>query len=167
MPIPDFIAELRDLIGPHPLWLPGMTAVICRPGQSTAGKSQSSEPGAEMLCVRRSDNGRWTPVTGIVDPGEAPGMTAVREAREEAGVEIRVDRLVGVFVVPEVVYPNGDRSAYLDITFACTWLSGEPYPADDESTEARFFPLEDLPPMTQAMMQRVEAALTDEVAARF
>lgn len=160
MPIPDFIAELRGLVGSHPLWLPGMTAVILRPNPSTP----SAE---EMLCVRRSDTGRWTPVTGIVDPGEAPALTAVREAREEAGVEIRVDRLVGVFVVPEVVYPNGDRSAYLDVTFACTWLSGEPYPADDESTDARFFAIADLPPMSGAMRVRVDAALADEVAARF
>lgn len=163
MPIPDFIIDLRELVGAHPLWLPGMTAVILRPATSTP----SAKGGQEMLCVRRSDNGRWTPVTGIVDPGEAPAVTAVREAREEAGVEIRVDRLVGVFVVPEVVYPNGDRSAYLDVTFACTWLSGEPYPADDESTQAQFIAIADLPPMSEVMRERVDAALADEVAARF
>ena len=157
MPVPEFITELRALAGTHPLWLPGMTAVVRRRGAD----------GTEVLCVRRSDNGRWTPVTGIVDPGEHPAQTAVREAREEAGVEIRVDRLAGVFVVPEVTYPNGDRSAYLDTTFACTWLSGEPHPADDESTDARFFPVSDLPPMPAGMRERVDAALSEEVAARF
>lgn len=157
MPVPDFIVDLRSRVGTQPLWLPGVTAVIRREGPG----------GVEVLCVRRSDNGRWTPVTGIVDPGEHPAHTAVREAREEAGVEIRVDRLAGVFVVPEVTYPNGDRSAYLDTTFACTWLSGEPHPADDESTDARFFAAEALPAMSEGMAARIEAALSGEVAARF
>lgn len=157
MPIPDFVARLRALVGHHPLWLPGMTAVIRRPGPD----------GVEVLCVRRSDNGRWTPVTGIVDPGEPPAETAVREALEEAGVTVRVDRLVGVYVVPEVVYPNGDRAGYLDVTFACTWLGGEPHPADDESVDARFFTVADLPPMPPGMRRRVDDALSGVVAARF
>ena len=55
-PVPEFIVELRRLVGDHPLWMPGVTAVIRR--------------GDEVLLVRRADNGRWTPVTGISDPGE-------------------------------------------------------------------------------------------------
>ena len=39
-----------------------------------------------MLLVKRSDNGAWTPVTGIVDPGEEPAVAAAREALEETGV---------------------------------------------------------------------------------
>ena len=157
MPVPEFITELRAMVGHHPLWLPGCTAVIRRPGTR----------GVDVLCVRRSDNGAWTPVTGIVDPGESPAETAVREAREETGVEIRVDRLAGVFVVPETVYPNGDRSAYVDHTFACTWLTGDAHPADDESTDVRWYPRDELPTMPEGMRSRVEAALSDEVAARF
>ena len=109
--VPDFILELRQLVGDLPLWLPGITAVIRR--------------GDEVLLVRRADNGRWTPVTGISDPGEEPAVTAAREAMEETGVRIRVDRLAMTSVHPEVTYDNGDRAAYLDLTFACTWLDGE------------------------------------------
>ncbi len=153
MPIPDFVAELRSLVGSHPLWLPGTTAVIRRDDQ--------------VLLVKRADNGRWTPVTGIVDPGEHPAECAVREAREETGVEVRVDRLAGVWVVDGVTYENGDRAAYVDVTFACTWLSGEPHVADDESTDVRWWPADDLPQMPGSMGERVAAALSDEVAARF
>ncbi len=153
MPIPDFVAELRSLVGSHPLWLPGTTAVIRRDDQ--------------VLLVKRADNGRWTPVTGIVDPGEHPAECAVREAREETGVEIRVDRLAGVWVVDGVTYENGDRAAYVDVTFACTWLSGEPHVADDESTDVRWWPADALPEMPGSMGERVAAALSDEVAARF
>ncbi len=69
MPIPEFVVELRRHVGDAVLWLPAVTAVICRDD--------------ELLLVRRSDNGTWTPVTGIMDPGEEPAGCAVREAREE------------------------------------------------------------------------------------
>ena len=153
-PIPDFIVEMREQIGHAPLWLPGVTAVITRGDD-------------HVLLVRRADNGQWTPVTGIVDPGEEPAVTAAREAREETGVVIRVDRLAGTAVHPEVTYANGDRAAYLDLTFACTWLEGEAHVADDESSEVRWWPLASLPPMSDLMLGRIEAATSDEREARF
>ena len=46
---------------------------------------QDSEP--EMVIVSVKPKMRWQLPKGIVDPGETPEMTAVREVREEAGVE--------------------------------------------------------------------------------
>jgi 8-oxo-dGTP pyrophosphatase MutT (NUDIX family) len=153
VPIPEFIVELRRMVGHHDLWLPGVTAVVSR--------------GEELLLVQRSDNKEWTPVTGIVDPGEEPAVTARREALEEAGVEIRVDRLASVGVVGPITYPNGDRTTYLDHVFACTWVTGDAHVADDESVDVGWFPLSDLPPMTDGMRSRIEAALAGEERARF
>jgi len=153
VPIPEFIVDVRRMIGTHPLWLPGVTAVVRR--------------GEELLLVRRADNDEWAPVTGIVDPGEEPAVAARREALEETGVEVRVDRLAGVMVVPEVVYPNGDRASYLDVTFACTWLSGEAHVADDESTDVRWWPVDALPSMRPEFLERIDSALSGEETARF
>jgi ADP-ribose pyrophosphatase YjhB (NUDIX family) len=153
VPIPDFIVALRAKIGHDLLWLPGVTAVIRRAD--------------ELLLVKRRDNGAWTPVTGIIDPGEEPAVCAAREALEETGVEIRVDRLAMTGAGEEVTYPNGDRAIYLDLTFACTWLSGEAFVADDESVDVRWWPLGELPATSPAMLERIEAALTDEQPARF
>ena len=161
MPVPDFIAALRARIGTAELWLPGVTAVVVRPGNG---------PGAavrEVLLVRRSDNGAWTPVTGICDPGEEPAVTARREALEETGVEIVVDRLALVRTTGLVVYPNGDRNRYLDHTFACRWVAGDAYVADDESSEVGWFALDALPPMTDEMRERIDAGASDETATRF
>ncbi|WP_234412139.1 NUDIX hydrolase [Nocardioides sediminis] len=152
-PVPEFILEIREMVGTHPLWLPGVTAVVRRDD--------------EVLMVRRSDNGAWTPVTGIVDPGEEPAVAAAREALEETGVVIRVDRLASTSVMRDVVYDNGDRASYLDLTFACTWVSGEAHVADDESTDVRWFPVDALPPMPASMARRVADALADEREARF
>jgi ADP-ribose pyrophosphatase YjhB (NUDIX family) len=153
VPIPEFVVELRRMVGQHRLWLPGVTAVIRRQD--------------ELLLVRRADNGEWAPVTGIVDPGEEPAVCASREALEETGVLVRVDRLAMVGSGHDLTYPNGDLAVYLDLTFACTWISGDAYVADDESTDVRWWPVADLPPMAQVFTQRIDAALADEREARF
>jgi ADP-ribose pyrophosphatase YjhB (NUDIX family) len=152
-PVPDFVVAIREKIGHDPLWLPGVTAVVRR--------------GDQVLLVKRADNGRWTPVTGIAEPGEEPAVTAAREAMEETGVRIRVDRLAMTSVHPEVTHDNGDRAAYLDLTFACTWLEGEAHVADDESSDVRWWPLDSLPSMSELMRSRIEAATSDEREARF
>lgn len=152
-PVPDFVLALRDKIGHDPLWLPGVTAVVRR--------------GDQVLLVRRADNGHWTPITGIPDPGEEPAVAAAREALEETGVRIRVDRLASTGVHGEIVHANGDRATYLDLTFACTWLEGEAHVADDESSDVRWWTLSALPPMSDIMTARIEAATSGETAARF
>ncbi|MBB1029440.1 NUDIX domain-containing protein [Dietzia sp. CQ4] len=154
MSVPDFVLELRRHVGTAPLWLAGATAVIRDPH------------GARVLLVRRADNGWWTPVTGIVDPGEHPAEAAVREAWEEAAVSIRVDRVASIGVSRMVTYANGDRAQYLDHTFACTYLDGDPHPADGENTDVRWFAVDDLPEMRPHMLARLEAGLADEERTR-
>ncbi|PFG20989.1 NUDIX hydrolase [Serinibacter salmoneus] len=158
MPTPEFVLALRRHIGTAPLWLSGVTAVVVRPA--------AGEP-REVLLVQRADTGAWTPVTGIIDPGEQPAAAGAREVLEEAGVVAQATRLARVGVTDEVVYGNGDRSQYLDLTFRFAWVSGEPHPADGENTQARWFPLEALPEMSEHMRSRVSAALTERGEAGF
>lgn len=154
MATPDFVLELRKHVGTAPLWLAGATAVI------------RDADHARVLLVRRADNGWWTPVTGIVDPGEHPAEAAIREAREEADVTIRVDRLASTGVSRMITYANGDQAQYLDHTFACTYLGGEPYPADGENTDVQWFAVDALPELRPHMLARIEAGLADEERAR-
>ena len=143
--MPDFVLRLRERIGHDLLWLPGASAVVL--------------DGERVLLVQRSDNGRWAPVSGIIDPGEHPEQTVVREALEEAGVTCEVVSLVWVNVTEPIHYPNGDVSQYLDLTYLCRWSGGEPYAADDESLDARWFPVEALPPMDERNLERVRRAV--------
>ena len=156
MPIPPYVAHLRTTIGRELLWMPGITAVVLREG----------EGGPEVLLVRRSDNGTWTPVTGIVDPGEHPHVTAVREVEEEACVVAEVERLVWVSATEVVTHVNGDLGQYLDHTFRCRWVSGEPRPGDDESTDAGWFALDALPPMRQVFLDRIATAVDNPADVR-
>lgn len=153
MATPDFVLALRAKIGHDPLWLAGVTAVVLRDHQ--------------VLLVRRADDGQWTPVTGIVDPGEQPAVAAVREVLEEANVVASPLRLASVGVTEPVTYANGDRSQYVDLTFRCEYVSGEPHPADGENTDAAWFDLDDLPPMQPHMRGRLASALSDDPAAAF
>jgi ADP-ribose pyrophosphatase YjhB (NUDIX family) len=153
VPIPDFIVELRRAVGNTLLWLPGITAVTVR--------------GRKVLLVKRSDNGAWTAVTGILEPGENPADGAAREVLEETGVSARATRLAWVHVTHPVVHANGDRAQYLNHVFRMEWLSGEPFAADDESTEAAWFDLDQLPPMTANMQRRITLCVSDDVRTVF
>ncbi len=157
MPIPEFVVEMRRLIGAREMWLPAVTAVVRR---GAAGSE-------EILLVRRADNGAWTPVTGILDPREEPAVGAAREVLEETGVTARVDRLAATSVHGPVTHANGDLASYLDLTFACTYLTGEAHVADDESSDVAWARPDALPEMPAGMRERIDAALSDEQATRF
>ena len=153
MPIPDFVVRLREKVGHDLLWLPGATAVVL--------------DGEHVLLVRRSDNGQWTPVTGIVDPGEHPSRTAAREVLEETGVSCTVEALASVNVTELVEYDNGDRAQYLDHTFRCRYVEGVAHAADDESSEVGWFHLDGLPVMEVEFVERIRTAVQHEGQVRW
>ncbi|GAA2169791.1 GNAT family N-acetyltransferase [Pedococcus bigeumensis] len=132
MPTPDFVLALRERLGHDLLWMPGVTAVV-RDGRG------------RVLLARRSDNGRWGLVSGILEPGEQPADGLLREIEEETGVVARIEALAGVWTQPEVTYPNGDRAQYADLCFLARYDSGEARVNDDESTEVGWFAVDALP----------------------
>lgn len=152
MPTPDFVLALRAKVGNAPLWLPGVCAVVLRPVDRPT----------EVLLVRRADDGTWTPVKGIMDPGEEVPEAAVRECLEETGVRIVIDRLVNVGVIGPVTYENGDVTTYLEHTVRAYWLTGEPQVGDDESTEVGWFALDALPgPIPEADLAQIRVAVAN------
>ncbi|NYI42234.1 NUDIX hydrolase [Demequina lutea] len=158
MPTPDFVLDLRAKIGHDLLWLSGVTAVVLR---------VTAPAGLEVLLVRRADTGAWTPVTGIIDPGEQPAVAGAREVLEEADIVAVPEALTSVRSLPPMKYANGDLSQYLDLTFRFRYVSGEPHPADGENTDAAWFPVDAMPPMSADMASRVASALEPGQVARF
>jgi len=153
MPIPEFVLALRKKIGHDPLWLSGATAVIL--------------DGNRILLVRRAEDGEWSPVTGVIDPGEEPADTAVRESMEEAGVLVEAQRLCSVGVTAPITYENGDQTQYIDHTFRCRYVSGEARVNDEETTDVRWFPLSEMPPMPAHFVDRIRAAQVESGPAEF
>jgi hypothetical protein len=70
-----------------------------------------------------------------------------------------VERLAAVGVTQEYEYPNGDRTRFTDHTYRLRYVSGTPEVGDDESTDAGWFPLDDLPPIPRRYMARINRAL--------
>ena len=82
-PEPAIRARLLNEIGP----------VTPKVGAEAAIFNQNGE----LLLMERSDGSGWCLPCGLVEPNEKPAQAAVRETREETGLEVEVVRLVGVF----------------------------------------------------------------------
>jgi ADP-ribose pyrophosphatase YjhB (NUDIX family) len=151
VPTPRYILDLRVHVGHALLHLPGVSGVVLR-GQPS---------NAELLLVKRADNGRWSLPAGIVEPGEQPGTCIRREVWEEASVEVSVDRLAMLRTDPPKTYPNGDRCQFFSMTFRCSYVGGEAAVGDDESTAVGWFTLDALPDLGERDRERIEVALPE------
>jgi 8-oxo-dGTP diphosphatase len=92
-----------------------------------------------IVLVRRAIEpgyGKWVFPGGFVDRGEEVTVAAMREAREESGLDIRLDRLINVYSYP--------GRAPVIIVYAATMIGGC-LACDDESLEGRFFAPEEIP----------------------
>ncbi|HEY3878576.1 MAG TPA: NUDIX domain-containing protein [Trebonia sp.] len=129
------VARLRAAVGHELIVLPCVTVL------------PTDEDGRVLLAWHTGHTDGWGTVGGAVDPGESPAEAAVREAREEIGVDIRLGRLLGVFGGPdyEVTYPNGDRVAYVPAVYEAAIAEGIPAPADGELSEVAWFSAPELP----------------------
>jgi len=155
MPVPEFVAALRERVGHAPLWLPGVSAVVL----DDAGR---------VLLTQRADNRLWAVVSGILEPGEEPGPAVLREIREETGVEAELVRVTSVDTAGPITYPNGDVAGYLDVCFLARAVAGEARVTDDENLDVRWFAPDALPPdLTESSRRRIPAALRDDERAWF
>jgi len=120
-----------------------------QPGCESCGYVSYSNPkvatgvvvdhGGGLLLVRRNHEpmyGRWSFPSGYVDGGEQVEAAAAREVLEETGIEVRIDRLLGVYSTAghPVVF----------IAYAGTSLGGVPT-ASAESIAVEVFALDALP----------------------
>ena len=143
MPISNYLRGLREKVGNAPLLLPAVTILIF-------------DKEDRVLLQRSSDDGKWQTLGGTLEPGEHPAHAAVREAKEETGLDVVPERLVGVFTRPPTVYSNGDVCHYVSTVFRCSFSEGEPFVADDESLELKFFARRELPELPQAAILEIE-----------
>jgi 8-oxo-dGTP diphosphatase len=122
----------------------------------------------EVLLVRRATRplaGQWSLPGGKIGWGERARDAALRELREETGVEAEI---VGLIDVVDAVFPasGGATSHHVLADYAARWRAGEPVPASD-AAEARFFPLEEaLSLVAWEETRRIIAAGAETVGAR-
>jgi 8-oxo-dGTP pyrophosphatase MutT (NUDIX family) len=98
----------------------------------------------ELLLVRRSDNDNWAMPGGAVDIGESLAQAAIRETREETGIDCEITGLSGTYTDPAHVMlytSNGEVRQEFSIVLTGRATGGQPTPST-ETSEVRWVPLD-------------------------
>lgn len=111
-----------------------------------------------ILLQRRVDNGMWALPGGRMEIGESLPECAIRETREETGLDVEVVGIVGTYSNPRHVfaYDDGEVRQELSICFLARPVGGQ-LAVSDESTDVRWFDpteVDDLP-MVAGVRKRV------------
>lgn len=126
----DYIHDLRKVIGPRKIILNAATVLIIKDDK--------------ILFQRRADNGKWGLIGGLVEMNETYEQAALREAREETGLKVKLDSFLGIFHNHNMVWSNGDAAHVISAMFTASIISGEPR-IDEESYELRFLGIDEIP----------------------
>jgi 8-oxo-dGTP pyrophosphatase MutT (NUDIX family) len=147
----NYVRWLRSYVGHQRLLQLAASAFIC-------------DDRGRVLLGRRSDVMLWAPPSGVVQLGETPAKTLVREVQEETGLHVTVERLIGLYTGSdfEWTYPNGDQAQIVTGFFACRVDGGALAPDHHEFVDLAYF----APGAFPSLMPRYVRMLDDALAGR-
>lgn len=115
-----------------------------------------------VLLIERTDNGNWTMPGGAMDAGESLPACAVRETREESGLDVEVDGLVGTYTDPlHVIHydhgrPDDEVRQEFTVVFRAHPLDPSQAPStSDESRRVQWVALDDVDELAMDDSQRM------------
>ncbi|CBG72637.1 putative NUDIX hydrolase [Streptomyces scabiei 87.22] len=115
-----------------------------------------------LLLIHKTDNDLWALPGGGHDIGERIADTVVREVREETGIDVEIDNIVGLYTDPQHVlaYDNGEVRQQFSICFRAHPVSGS-LRTSSESKEVRWIDPADLDGLDihPSMMLRIRHGL--------
>ncbi|WP_369201691.1 NUDIX domain-containing protein [Streptomyces sp. PU-14G] len=109
-----------------------------------------------ILLQRRTDNDLWAlPGGGMEMTDSLPG-TAVRETKEETGLDVKITGLVGTYTDPRhvIAYSDGEVRRQFNVCFTARVVGGE-LAMSNESKELRFVAPEDIEALPVHHTQRL------------
>jgi ADP-ribose pyrophosphatase YjhB (NUDIX family) len=114
----------------------------------------------EILMIQRSDNGNWAIPGGAIDLGESVSEAAIRETREETGIDCEITGIVGIYTDPKhiILYTsNNEARQEFSIVLTARASGGTPT-TSSESTEVAWVAKSDLDDlqMDRSMRRRIE-----------
>jgi ADP-ribose pyrophosphatase YjhB (NUDIX family) len=109
----------------------------------------------KILLMKRTDNSKWCLPCGLVEAGESPEQAAVREAREETGLEVKILELVGVYTR----LPNKEYGLYslVSMVYQCE-VTGGTLQRSHEDLGLQYWNLEEVPIWHSDMEQKARDA---------
>ena len=113
----------------------------------------------KILLIRRKNEpfkDKWALPGGFVEYGERVEEAVIREFEEETGMKARIKKLLGVYSAPD----RDPRGHTISIVFLLD-AEGE-IKAGDDASEAKFFDLDNLPPLAFDHEKIVEDAVRDK-----
>ncbi|WP_051620567.1 NUDIX domain-containing protein [Paenibacillus sp. UNC451MF] len=130
-----YIYKLRTMVdGKLPLIVPSIKTVI------------RDNEGKILFIERRKPNikhtNSWGLIAGSIEPGESIYDCMKREVKEEAGLDVISATLFSIYTGPEGLSEKGQL---FEFCFRVDEWSGTLLTETEESTDARFFPLHELP----------------------
>lgn len=89
-----------------------------------------------IVLIRRRDNNLWALPGGAMELGESIVDAAVREVKEETGLDVEISGLIGVYTNPRHVmaYADGEVRQQFSLCFTTRLLGGQ-LRVDSESTD--------------------------------
>ncbi|MFF0628957.1 NUDIX hydrolase [Streptomyces sp. NPDC004296] len=104
-----------------------------------AASAVVTDESGRVLLQRRQDNDLWALPGGGMDMGDSLPGCAVREVKEETGLDVEITGLVGTYTDPEhvIAYSDGEVRRQFNICFTARIVGGT-LTISDESTEIRF-----------------------------
>ena len=145
------IAEVEDQVRPH---CPACGFIYYQNPAPAAGAMIVN--GGKILLVRRSmppARGDWCLPAGFTEWSEHPQQTAIREIKEETGLDIAITSIFDIFMGMD-----DPRTHAILILYHAAVIGGELHPGDD-AEEARFFGFDELPPNIAFQAHRDALAL--------
>ena len=128
----SYIGQLRAIVGDRRLIVVTPRAVI----RDNAGG---------VLFVRRNDNAQWVMPSGSMELDETVFECLAREVKEEAGLSVHSATPMAIYTFLNNTTSYGDPFEQVSIQFMVTAWSGSLERETNETTDARFFPI-DQPP---------------------
>ncbi|GGE12976.1 hypothetical protein GCM10011571_12940 [Marinithermofilum abyssi] len=113
-----------------------------------------------VLLIQRADNGRWEPPGGVVELEDGLEEAVIREVKEESHVDVRVERLVGVYK------SVGRRGTHVvSLVFLCRPIGGRPEPGDETVAAGYYSREEAMKLVTRELMRdRLRDAFANQTA---
>ena len=129
----EYIKTMRAKIGHDTLIYVGASVFIYKDGR--------------VLLQKRKDDNTWAQHGGGMEIGETFEETAKRELLEETGLIADKFEFLGIFTGKEMLhtYPNGDKVCNVCAAYVCRDFFGELLNETNETTELKWFNVNDLP----------------------